>query len=235
MRYEAREEAHRRPRIQLGEVGEGERPTVQHRQRHKVHEACRGVLKAELVVQHAVHDFHGEGTNFDALLREARGKHERAGGTPRAGVRRQRQIQAPVEGAVVQDVPVAASAVVRQRFCPRGVEQGVLSFFAVVGGGEAAESVQLGGGSTVRHSVQLKTPAFLPLGYRDGLQVGVDAPGGEGAVEGGAEHANLGRSRARSVLLSVLHVLLFEAFEQGQRLSAAALRILPLLIGSVRR
>ena len=117
VRYEAREEAHRRPRIQLGEVGEGERPTVQHRQRYKVHEACRGILKAELIVQHAVHDFHGEGTNFDALLREARGEHERAGGTPRAGVRRQRQIQAPVEGAVIQDVPVAASAVVRQRFC----------------------------------------------------------------------------------------------------------------------
>ena len=117
MRYEAREEAHRRPRIQLGEVGEGERPTVQHRQRHKVHEACGGILEAELVIQHAVHDFHGEGTNLDALLRESRGKHEGACGTPHAGVRRQRQIQAPVEGAVIQDVPVAASAVVRQRFC----------------------------------------------------------------------------------------------------------------------
>ena len=105
----------------------------------------------------------------------------------------------------------------------------------MVGGGEAAESVQLGGGNTVRHSVQLKTPAFLPLGYRDGLQVGVDAPGGEGAVKGGAEHANLGRSRARSVPLSVLHVLLFEAFEQGQRLSPAALCVLSLLVGSVRR
>ena len=38
MRYEAREKVHRRPRIQLGKVGEGKRPTVQHRQRHKVHE-----------------------------------------------------------------------------------------------------------------------------------------------------------------------------------------------------
>ena len=105
----------------------------------------------------------------------------------------------------------------------------------MVGGGEAAESVQLGGGSAVRHPVQLKAPAFFPLGYRDGFQVGVDAPGGEGAVEGGAEHANLGWSRARSVLLSVLHVLLFEAFKQGQRLGTAALCILPLLIGSVWR
>ena len=182
-----------------------------------------------------MHDFHGEGTNLNALLREARGKHERAGGTPHAGVRRQRQIQAPVEGAVIQDVPVAASAVESQRFCPRGVEQGVLSFFVVVGGGETAESVQLGGGSAVRHPVQLKAPAFLPLGYRDGFQVGVNAPGGEGAIEGGAEHTNLGRSRARSVLLSVLHVLLFEAFKQGQRLSTAALCVLPLLVGSVRR
>ena len=118
MRYEAREEAHRRPRIQLGEVGEGERPTVQHRQRHKVHEACRGVLKAELVVQHAVHDFHGEGTNFDALLREARGEHERAGGPPHAGMRRQSQVEPAVEGTVIQDVPVAASAVESQRLCP---------------------------------------------------------------------------------------------------------------------
>ena len=184
MRYEACEEAHRRPRIQLGEVGQSERPTVQHRQRHKVHETGGGVLKAELVVQHAVHDFHSEGTNLNALLREARGKHERAGGTPHAGVRRQRQIQAPVEGAVIQDVPVTAGAIVRQRFCPRGVEQGILSFFVVVGGGKSAESVQLGGGSTVRHSVQLKAPAFFPLSYRDGFQVGVDAPGGEGAVEG---------------------------------------------------
>ena len=105
----------------------------------------------------------------------------------------------------------------------------------MVGGGEAAESVQLGGGSTVRRSVQLKAPAFFPLGYRDGFQVGVDAPGGEGAVESGAEHANLGRSRARSVFLSVLHVLLFEAFKQSQRLSSAALCILSLLVGSVRR
>ena len=105
----------------------------------------------------------------------------------------------------------------------------------MVGGGEAAESVQLGGGSTVRHPVQLKAPAFLPLGYRDGLQVGVDAPGGEGDVQGGAEHANLGRSRARSVLLRVLHVLLFKAFKQGQRLSSAALCVLSLLVGSVRR
>ena len=105
----------------------------------------------------------------------------------------------------------------------------------MVGGGEAAESVQLGGGSAVRHPVQLKAPAFLPLGYRDGFQVGVDAPGGEGAVESGAEHANLGRCRARSLLLSVLHVLLFEAFKQGQRLSAAALGVLSLLVGSVRR
>ena len=87
----------------------------------------------------------------------------------------------------------------------------------------------------MRHPVQLKAPAFLPLGYRDGFQVGVDAPGGEGAIKGGAEHTNLGRSRARSVLPSVLHVLLFEAFKQGQRLNAAALRFLSLLVGSVRR
>ena len=105
----------------------------------------------------------------------------------------------------------------------------------MVGGGEAAESVQLRGGSTVHHPVQLKAPALFPLGYRDGFQVGVDAPGGESAVEGGAEHTNLGRGRARSILIGVLHVLLFEAFKQGQRLSATALCVLSLLIGSVRR
>ncbi len=41
---------------------------------------------------------------------------------------------------------------------------------------------------------------------RDGFQVGADAPGGEGAVESGSEHANLGRSRARSASAFFMHL-----------------------------
>ena len=132
--------------------------------------------------------------------------------TPR--VRRQRQIQAPVEGTVIQDVPVATSAVKASgsaREGRAGRTRPSSLWWAAARPRKAFNS----GVDAVLHPVQLKAPAFSPLGYRDGFQVGVDAPGGEGAVEGGSEHTNLGRSRARSVLLERSSRVALRGFQAG--------------------